>query len=158
MTKYFTKEGDDYTEVTDTLHTQSDVDEVVKTRLERERGKFADYEDLKTKAGTVDTIKTEYEGKLNAASTAKTELEKQLSGAKLETDKVKIVNEFKLSDDLSEFVTGDTADEMRKRAEKLAKGIKPTGVEVDKKPKPTDGKNADSKALAGKLFGKKSDD
>jgi hypothetical protein len=160
MTKYFTKEGDDFKEVTDPLHTQSDVDEVVKTRLERERGKFADYDTLKEKAGKVDSLNEEWQTKQKGWETEKSDLEKQLGGAKLETEKVKIVNQFKLSDDLAEFVTGDTVDDMRAKAEKLAKGVKPTGVNIDKKPKPDgDGKPADSKALAGKLFGKnKSDD
>lgn len=160
MTKYFTKEGDDFKEVTDPLHTQSDVDEVVKTRLERERGKFADYDTLKEKAGKVDSLNEEWQTKQKGWETEKSDLEKQLGGAKLETEKVKIVNQFKLSDDLAEFVTGDTVDDMRAKAEKLAKGVKPTGVNIDKKPKPdADGKPADSKALAGKLFGKnKSDD
>lgn len=160
MTKYFTKEGDDFKEVTDPLHTQSDVDEVVKTRLERERSKFSDYDTLKEKAGKVDSLNAEWQTKQKGWEAEKSDLEKQLGGAKLETDKVKIVNQFKLSDDLAEFVTGDTADEMRAKAEKLAKGVKPSGVNIDKKPKPDGGdKPADSKALAGKLFGKnKSDD
>ena len=157
MAKYFTKDGDEYKEVDENLLTQADVDSVVEKRLERERGKFADYDTLKEKAGKVDTITQEYEDKLKAIGTEKTELEKQLGSAKLETEKVKIVNEFKLSDDLAEFVTGDTADDMRKRAEKLAKGVTGGTVNIDKNGKPED-KATDSKAIAGKLFGNKSDD
>lgn len=156
MAKYFTKEGDDLKEVD--AFSQTEVDEIVTKRLDRERGKFADYDDLKEKAGKVETIKSEYETKLKAAGTEKTELEKQLGSAKLETDKVKLVHEFKLSDDLAEFVTGDTVDEMRKRAEKLSKGVKGGKLDIDKKPKPGDGEKSDNKAIAGKLFGKKSDD
>jgi hypothetical protein len=156
MAKYFTKEGDDYKEVD--AFSQPEVDEIVTKRLDRERGKFADYDELKEKAAKVETIKTEYEGKLKAAGTEKTELEKQLGSAKLETDKVKIVNEFKLSDDLAEFVTGNTADEMRQRAEKLSKGVKGGKLDLNKDPKPKDGEKTDSKAIAGKLFGGKSDD
>ena len=157
MTKYFTKEGDDYKEVTDPLHSQGEVDDIVTKRLDRERTKFADYETLKEKAGKVDSINAEWETKQKGWTTEKSDLEKELGGAKLETEKVKIVSEFKLSDDLAEFVTGDTVEDMRARAEKLAKGIKPTGVNIDKKPKPDESKS-DSKALAGKLFCKKTDD
>lgn len=157
MTKYFTKEGDDYNEVTEPLHDQVYIDGVIDNRLERERKKFADYEDLKAKAGKVDSLNAEWEGKLKAVNDEKTDLSKQLGAAKLETDKVRIVSEFKLSDELAEFVSGDTADEMRKRAEKLAKGVTGGKVNIDKTRKPDDAK-ADSKALAGKLFGKKSDD
>ena len=157
MTKYFTKDGDEYKEVEDNLLTQADVDNVVEKRLERERGKFADYDALKEKASKVDTITQEYEDKLNAIGTEKSELEKQLGSAKLETEKVKIVNEFKLSDDLAEFVTGESPEDMRKRAEKLAKGVTGGSVNINKSEKPEE-KATDSKAIASKLFGGKSDD
>lgn len=158
MAKYFTKDGDEYKEVDENLLTQADVDGVVEKRLERERSKFADYDTLKEKAGKVDTITKEFEGKLKSKDEEKSEIEKQLGKAKLETDKVKLVHEFKLSDELSEFVTGDTADEMRERAEKLSKGVKGGSIKIDKDKKPDD-KSSDSKVLAGKLFGgKKSDD
>ena len=158
MTEYFTKDGDDYKKVDDQLMTQSEIESTfLPSRLQRERAKFADYDDLKEKAGTVDTIKSEYEVKLTAASSENTELTKQLGVAKLETDKVKIVSEFKLSDELAEFVTGDSVEDMRKRAEKLAKGVTGGGVVIDKEQKPS-GDKTDAKALAGKLFRNKSDD
>lgn len=157
MAEYFTKDGDNFVEVSDKLHTQSEMDNVIEKRLERERNKFADYETIKEKASKVDSIASEYENKITAISSEKSELEKQLGSAKLETDKVKIVNEFKLSDELAEFVTGATPEEMRTRAEKLAKGVTGGKVTIPKTGKPED-KASDSKAIAGKLFGKKSDD
>ena len=157
MAKYFTKDGDEYKEVDENLLTQADVDKVVESRLERERKKFADYDSLKETAGKVETIKSEYETKLGEKDTAIGDLQSKLKSANLETDKVKIVHEFKLSDDLAEFVTGDTADDMRKRAEKLAKGVTGGSVNMDKSQKPEE-KATDSKAIAGKLFGGKSDD
>lgn len=155
MTKYFTKDGDSYVGVEDNLLAQTEVDSIVEKRLERERGKFADYDTIKEKASKVDSITQEYEGKLTAAGTEKSELAQQLGEAKLETDKVKIVHEFKLSDELAEFVTGKDASEMRQRAEKLAKGITGGTIIVDKKGKPED-KATDTKVIAGKLFGTKS--
>ena len=155
MAKYFTKEGDDYKEVE--AFTQDEVNDIVGKRVEREREKFSDYEDLKTKAASVDTVKAEYETKLGTVTTEVTDLKKQLGTAKLETDKVKIMQEFKLSDDMGEFVTGETADEMRKRAEKLAKGVKSV-IPANKEGKPKGGDKTDTKTIAGNLFGKKSDD
>lgn len=158
MAEYFTKDGDEYKKVDDTLFTQAEVDtDIIPKRLERERKKFADYDDIKEKAGKVDTVTKEFETKLQEKDTKLSDLEKQLGTAKLETTRVKLVNEFKLSDELSEFVTGDTEDDMRKRAEKLSKGIG-GGVNIDKKPKPNE-KDSESRKIAGKLFGKgKSDD
>lgn len=156
MAEYFYKDGDEYKKVDDTLHTQADVDKVVESRLERERKKFADYDTLKETAGKVETIKSEYEDKLKAAGTEKSELEGKLKSATLETDKVKIIHEFKLSDELSEFVTGETAEEMRERAEKLSKGIGVSGgkVVIKKEGKPGE-KQTDSKKIAKSLFGSK---
>lgn len=156
MAEYFKKDGDDYVKVDDPLHTQADVDKVVESRLERERKKFADYDTLKETAGKVESIKSEYENKLKEKDTAISSLTGDLGKAKLETDKVKLIHEFKLSDDLAEFVTGETVDEMRERAEKLSKGIGTSGgkVVVDKKPKPGE-KQTDSKQIAKSLFGSK---
>jgi len=160
MTEYFTKDGEDFKKVEDTLFTQDEIDtKILPKRLERERNKFADYDTLKEKAGKVDTINSEWEEKLKTESAAKAELEGKLKTATLEVDKVKIVHEFGLSDEHSEFVTGDTPEEMRKRAEKLAKGFKNGGVKIDKKPKPNgDEDKTGSKKLASNLFGRKSSD
>lgn len=156
MAKLFTKEGDEYVEVEAFL--QSEVDEIVKPRAERiARQQYGDYDELKEKAATVDTIKSEYEEKLNSAITEKSDLQKKLEAAALETEKVKIVTKYKLPEELHEFVTGKDAEEMAARAEKLSKGVKPGKVNLDKEDKP-EGNKSDSKALAGKLFGTKSDD
>lgn len=153
MTKFFTKDGDEYKEVE--AFTQADVDEIVEKRLARERNKYSDYEDLKQKAASVDELKSQYEEKLKAEAEAKANLESQLQKANLEVDRVRIVHEFKLSDELAEFVTGDSVEDMRKRAEKLANGIKP-GVTIDKKEAP-EGKKSDSAKIADTLFGTDSD-
>lgn len=159
MAEYFTKDGDEFKKVEETLLTQSDIEtSFLPKRLERERAKFADYDTLKEKASKVDTITSEYEEKLKAAGTEKADLVAQLGKAKLETEKVKVIHQFKLSDELSEFVTGDTVDEMKQRAEKLAKGFTGGKVTVQKTGKPDEAKATDSKQIAGKLFGKKSDD
>lgn len=156
MAEYFYKDGDDYKKVEDTLLGQADVDKVVESRLERERKKFADYDTLKETAAKVSTIKTEYEDKLKEKDTVIGTLSGEVKTAKLATDKVKIINEFKLSDELSEFVTGETADEMRERAEKLSKGIGVSGgkVVIKKEGKPGE-KDTDSKKIAKSLFGAK---
>lgn len=156
MAEYFTKDGDEFKKVDENLLTQTDVDNVIEKRLERERGKFADYDTLKEKAGKVDSVKSEYEDKIKTIGTEKSELEGKLKKASLEVDKIKIVHEFKLSDELAEFVEGDSVEDMRKRAEKLAKGGSGGGVNLDKKPKPGE-KSSDSKKLAQGLFGTKSD-
>lgn len=158
MAEYFKKDGDDYVAVDDKLHTQEDVDKVVESRLERERKKFSDYDKLKETAGKVDSIKSEYEDKLKAAGDEKSVVEKERDSAKLETVKVKAVHEFKLSDELSEFINGEDEKTIREQAEKLSKGVKGSTVKVNKTEKPED-KTSDTKKIAKGLFGaNKSDD
>jgi hypothetical protein len=157
MAEYFYKDGDEYKKVEDNLLTQVDVDKVVETRLERQKKQFADYDEIKEKANKVDTISKEWQDKLQAEADAKAELEKQLGSAKLETEKVKVIHEFKLSEDLAEFVTGETAEEMRQRAEKLSKGVGSGGKIVIKKDGKPEDKSTDSKKIASKLFGKSDD-
>lgn len=152
--QYFKKDGDDYVEVKEPLHTQADMEYNLNKRMERESKKYADYDDLKEKAGKVDTISKEFEDKLKAKDTEIGELNGKVKTAELATDKVKIINEFGLKDELHEFVTGDTVDEMRERAEKLAKGAGGGKVVIKKGGKPDD-KASDSKNIAKNLFGPK---
>lgn len=157
MAEYFKKDGDKYVEVEEKLLAQEDVDKVVETRLERQKKQFADYDDLKEKAGKVDTIKKELEDKLKEAGDAKSAVEKELEKAKLETVKVKAIHEFKLSEDLSEFLNGEDEETIRAQAEKLHKGIPGGAVKVTKTQKPG-GKTTETKKVAQRLFGNKSDD
>jgi len=153
--QYFKKDGDSYVEVKDPLHTQADMDKVIEGRLERQRKQFADYDDLKEKASKVDTISKDWESKVAEKDTAIGELTGKLKAAELGTEKVKIIHEFGLKDELHEFVTGETADEMRERAEKLAKGVGSGKVVIKKNGKPGEETTTDSKSIAKNLFGSK---
>ena len=160
MAEYFIKEGDDYKKVEQ--FTQENIDEItgdtkwLNQRLERERNKFADYDDLKAKAGEVETIKTDFQSKLDEATTKIGDLTKTVGEKSLEVEKVKIIHENGLTDTMAEFLTGTTAEEIRTQAEKLKSGVKPTGVHIDKKDKP-DKKTTDTARIAGELFGRKKD-
>lgn len=68
--------GDTFTAIT----TQADLDKLIGPRLERERGKFADYDDLKAKAAEFDKLadanKSEIEKANEKASKAEAEVAK----------------------------------------------------------------------------------
>jgi uncharacterized protein YqfA (UPF0365 family) len=161
MTEFYTKDGDEFKKVEDTLLPQADVDKIVESRLDRQKKQFADYDDLKEKAGKVDTISKEWEEKLKAAGDEKSAIETELGAAKLETVKVKAIHQFKLSDDLSEFLNGPDEKTILSQAEKLSKGVGGSSVVIDKNKKPEgdDKKNSDTKQAVKSLFGpSKSDD
>lgn len=159
MAEYFTKDDDgNYVEVTDKLHTQSDIDKVVQTRLERQKEQFADYDDLKEKATKFDTVTQEYETKLKTVGDEKSAIEKQLGEANLNVTRVKAMHQFGLKDDLAEFLNGPDEKTILNQAEKLSKGVGGSSVKIDKTEKPEDKKNSDIKQVTQGIFGKKSDD
>lgn len=67
--------------------TQADLDRIIETRLARERARFADYDDLRTKAAQVDALteasKTELERAVDAAKDETTEAERAKSNGRL---------------------------------------------------------------------------
>ena len=161
MTEFFTKDSDGkFVEVSEKVLPQSEVDGNIEKRLERERGKYADYDTLKEVAGKVDTIKTEYETKLKEKDTKLGELSTEVTTAKLGVTKVKIASEFKLSDEAQEFLTGDSEEKLREQAEKLSKVGGGKKVVITKKGKPSEegGKSGDSKSIARNLFGRSNSD
>lgn len=155
MAEYFKKDGDNYVPVEEKLLPQEEVDKVVETRLDRVKKQYADYDDLKEKAGKVDSIASEWESKLKAAGDEKSAIEKERDAAKLDVVKVKTMYEFKLPDDLSEFINGTDEKTIRDQAEKLSKNVPGSSVVIDKNKKPEDGKKSDAATAAKSLFGAK---
>lgn len=162
MAEYFKKDGDNFVEVEEKLLPQTEVDKVVETRLERQKKslteQYADYDELKEKAGKVDSIASEYEDKLKAKDTELSEAQKLVGSAKLETVKVKAIHQFKLSDELSEFLNGEDEKTILSQAEKLSKGVGGSSVVIDKNKKPAGGEKSELKTVTQSIFGKKSDD
>lgn len=159
MAEYFKKDGDKFVPVEDKLLAQDEVDKVVEARLERHSKKFADYDELKEKVGSVDKLKSEYEDKLKEKDTKIGELSGEVKKSTLETVKVKAIHEFKLKPELSEFINGDDEDTIRSQAEKLSKGVGGGDVVIDKNEKPGgDKKQSDIKQVTRGIFGNKSDD
>lgn len=160
MTKYFTKEGDEFKEVEGDLFTSEAMTGTITKRLEQQRkNEFGDYETLKEKAAKVDSIAEEFTAKLGEKDVAIGDLTSQLNTAKLETDKVKIASKYKLSPEAQEFLTGETVEDLEAKAEKLAK-LAPGGkVVVTKKGKPSEGgEKSDSTSIARNLFGRNNSD
>ena len=159
MTQYYTKNNDgEYNEVEGELLTEEQVGGIVKSRAERiAKQEYADYETFKTKASEVDSLRADFETKLAEANDKVASLTSKLNDSETEIDKVKLMSEFKLSEDMGEFIIGDTAEERRRRAEKLANGVGSGKVKITKHEKDT-GEKTDSAKLAGNLFGKRSDD
>jgi hypothetical protein len=105
--------------------TQADVERILSERLGRERSKYADYEDLKAKAGKFDQLE---EAQKTEAQRQQEQLEEALGKAtRVEVDlwKERAARKHGLDDDLMAFLTGNTEQEVLDRAQTLAEKIKP---------------------------------
>ena len=107
--------------------TQSELEAIIGDRLARERGKYADYDDLKGKAEKYD----EYQ------ASQQTDLEKlqgqyeELLGKAARTEQAlrisRAASKHGLSAEAAAFLSGETDEEVEAAAEKLAALTNPTG-------------------------------
>lgn len=149
MTQYYKKNEDG--EFVEADLSQEDINQAVKERVDRINRKYSDYDDLKKQIEDYSAKQQETENKINELLTDKANLEDDLKASKLETEKVRIINEYKLGDDLAEFITGESAEEMRGRAEKLAHNTIAKTADIQKVEKP-EPKKSDLAQLADNLF------
>lgn len=150
MTQYYKKNEEG--EFVEADLSQEDINQAVKERVDRINRKYSDYDDLRKQIEDFSAKQQETEERINGLLTDKANLEDELKASKLAAEKIRIVNEYKLNGDLEDFVTGDTVEEMRERAEKLAHNTVPKAVEVTKDDKPAPAKS-ELGELADNLFG-----
>lgn len=142
--------------------TQAEVDSIVGERLARERQKYPDYEELKTKAAEYDKAQEANKTELQKAQEANAKLQAKLEGMekekKLLDTRSKVAKEKGIPADL---LTGEDEDTCKAQADailKFAKGPKYPSVKETKhetSPNATSNTNEDFRALASQIFGRK---
>lgn len=81
--------GDQNADGFDPITSQEQLDKIVQRRIERERAKFSDYEDLKARAEAADGIAKERDELKNTRD----ELQAEVDGYKAETERSKLTAE-----------------------------------------------------------------
>lgn len=107
--------------------TQADVDRIVADRLARERSRYADYDDLKKKAGDADKQKSDVD-KLTAAVQALTD---RAEKAERETLRRKVADRHKLPAFLADKLSGATEADLDREAKDAVEALKALGVKFD---------------------------
>lgn len=92
--------------------TQADVDRIVRERVKRERDKYADYEDLKAKAGTATTLEERV-----------AEIEKRASDNEARAMRAEIANAKGLTPTQAKRLVGTTREELEADADELLTDI-----------------------------------
>lgn len=151
MNQYYKKNEDG--EFVEAKLDEEDINEAVKSRIDRINRKYADYDELKKQlADSAETQKT-LEDQIKTLGEEKEALSKEVATAKLAVDKAKIMREFNIKDELADFIEGSSIDEMRERAEKLSRNMT-SSVELKKADEPEENVSQTVK-LARSLFGNK---
>lgn len=139
------------------ITTQEDLNKVINERLTRERQKFADYAELKTKAAELDSIKTVNQTEAEKTAKRIDGLEAELSKTRLETLRLKIAGDHKITDaeDIALFLTGTDEETLTKQAKRLADretDRKKTAPRVPKEGTITEPEDDEMAAFARDLF------
>lgn len=110
------------------ITTQEEFDAAIKTRLERERSKYADYDDLKTQLKKLQEEKATYEKTAKESGENQKGLQAQLDEAlkkvktyELDEIKTSVAIEKGLPLELRSRLTGSNEEEIKADAEKLSK-------------------------------------
>jgi wobble nucleotide-excising tRNase len=113
-------------EVEQKTFTQEEVNGIVAERLNRDRQKFADYEDLKKKAEEFDKLQEANKSELQKATERAAALEKELNGLK-KAEEVRIIREnvAKETGIPAHLLTGTTEEECKAQATAIADYAKP---------------------------------
>ena len=114
--------------------TQADVDRIVADRLGRERGKYADYDQLKAKAGEFDKLaeaqKTEQQKLAEQLATAQAEV----TAARTEALRLKVATAKGLPSALAARLHGASEEEMTADADALLAALGPARTADPRRP------------------------
>lgn len=103
------------------ITSQQELNAALKDRLDRERSKFKDYNDLKAKAAKLDEIEQANLSEIEKANGRITTAEKDRDTAKQEALRVRKAVQYGLSLDVAdEFLTGTDEDTLDAQAKRLS--------------------------------------
>lgn len=127
--------------------SQEELDRIIQKRIERERKRFEDYDDLKASAGKVESLEAE-----NA------ELRKQVESFTARDARTALVRKVadaeSVDADLLAEMRGDSEEELTAQAQRLADRIKPSQVIPGQAKTPDAGPTDEARAFMRRILQK----
>ena len=106
--------------------TQEQVDQIVERRLAKERGKYKDYDELKSKAMRLDEMENAGKSELDKLKESNAALRKQIDDAAAEKQHAEWVSEVAKDKGVpAELLRGSTKDELEAHADLLQAALHP---------------------------------
>lgn len=131
--------------------TQAEVDKIVKERVARERAKYADYDDLKAKAGQSVTLEERV-----------AQIERQAKDSEARAMRAEVANAKGLTPNQAKRLVGGTREELEADADELLKDIgaqkKNNNVVPREGNTPKPEKSAGEREFVRELFGRANQD
>ena len=125
--------------------TQADVDRIVRERVQRERAKYADYDDLKAKAGDATSLEERV-----------AQIERQAQESEARALRAEVANAKGLTPNQAKRLIGATKEELEADADELLKDIgaqkKQNNVSPREGNNPKPEKNGDEREFVRTLF------
>lgn len=147
------EEGGQFTAIT----SQDELNKVLNERLARERGKFADYKDVKAKAARFDELEQANKSEIDKANDRIAQAEQRAAAAESSALRARIQAGHGISDEDAElFLTGTDEETLTKQAKRLedrAVDRKKQGNRVPKEGTSPKSPESDERAFVRGLFG-----
>src|SRR5699024_6739656 len=134
------------------ITSQEELDRRIAKRLERERNKYSDYEELQAKAAQFDELqeanKTEQQKLTERAEKA----EREAEAAQLEILRFRIAAESGITENVELILTASDEETMRKQAELWTSREQDAGQPRSPKPDPNQGRHSTKSASTAEQF------
>jgi len=111
--------------------TQADLDRLIDERLKRERSKFADYDDLKTKADKLAELEAQGKTETQKLTDKLAETERRAAAAEARAMRMEVAAEKGLTASQAKRLVGESREDLEADADDLLKTFKPSGANGD---------------------------
>lgn len=131
--------------------TQADLDRIIQDRVARVKNQFADYDDLKAKAGQVDS----FQSRIAELEATNGDLSGKVQTFEAEKERSALVSKIAKDKNVpAEALRGTTSEELEAHADTLAALLKPSGpVILGQERTPSKVQDSPDREFARRLFG-----
>ncbi|WP_058725244.1 DUF4355 domain-containing protein [Curtobacterium luteum] len=99
--------------------SQDELNRIIADRIARERAKFSDYDDIKSKASKFDELEAANRSELEKVSATASEWEQKAAAANSELVRLRVATKFGISEEDLDLLGSGSEEELTKRAERI---------------------------------------
>jgi chromosome segregation ATPase len=107
--------------------SQEELNRIIADRISREKAKYADYNDLKTKASEFDKLAESQKSETQKAIERAEAAERALAETQSERLRLSVIAKHQIPEEYQDFVSGGSEEELTAKAEKVKSLISDSG-------------------------------